>query len=63
MAGRKRIVARAYDGRRANLRKKVEMNPDYPEYIGTEPWVGYRFNGLPRLRSKGGEAIASRSRR
>ncbi|HEY7333443.1 MAG TPA: response regulator transcription factor [Bryobacteraceae bacterium] len=28
-----------------NLRKKVEINPDRPEYITTEPWVGYRFNG------------------
>jgi two-component system KDP operon response regulator KdpE len=30
-----------------NLRKKVEVNPDAPEYITTEPWVGYRFNGSP----------------
>jgi two-component system KDP operon response regulator KdpE len=28
-----------------NLRKKVEANPESPEYITTEPWVGYRFNG------------------
>ena len=28
-----------------NLRKKVELNPENPEYITTEPWVGYRFNG------------------
>jgi two-component system KDP operon response regulator KdpE len=28
-----------------NLRKKIELNPDAPEYITTEPWVGYRFNG------------------
>ncbi len=28
-----------------NLRKKIEKNPDHPEYITTEPWVGYRFNG------------------
>jgi two-component system KDP operon response regulator KdpE len=28
-----------------NLRKKMEANPDRPEYITTEPWVGYRFNG------------------
>jgi two-component system KDP operon response regulator KdpE len=26
-----------------NLRKKVERNPERPEYITTEPWVGYRF--------------------
>ncbi len=30
-----------------NLRKKIERNPDAPEYITTEPWVGYRFNGSP----------------
>jgi two-component system, OmpR family, KDP operon response regulator KdpE len=30
-----------------NLRKKVESNPETPEYITTEPWVGYRFNGSP----------------
>jgi len=30
-----------------NLRKKLELNPEHPEYITTEPWVGYRFNGLP----------------
>jgi two-component system, OmpR family, KDP operon response regulator KdpE len=28
-----------------NLRKKLEPNPERPEYITTEPWVGYRFNG------------------
>jgi two-component system KDP operon response regulator KdpE len=28
-----------------NLRKKMELNPEHPEYITTEPWVGYRFNG------------------
>jgi two-component system KDP operon response regulator KdpE len=27
-----------------NLRKKMEANSDRPEYITTEPWVGYRFN-------------------
>jgi len=30
-----------------NLRKKLELNPEHPEYITTEPWVGYRFNGAP----------------
>jgi len=30
-----------------SLRKKVESNPDHPEFITTEPWVGYRFNGTP----------------
>jgi two-component system KDP operon response regulator KdpE len=30
-----------------NLRKKLELNPDDPQYIKTEPWVGYRFNGSP----------------
>jgi len=30
-----------------NLRKKIELNSEHPEYITTEPWVGYRFNGTP----------------
>jgi len=28
------------------LRKKIEVNPDHPVYITTEPWIGYRFNGI-----------------
>lgn len=27
-----------------NLRKKTEANPERPELITTEPWVGYRFS-------------------
>ncbi|MEI9815131.1 MAG: response regulator transcription factor [Acidobacteriota bacterium] len=30
-----------------NLRKKIEIDPEHPEYITTQPWVGYRFNGTP----------------
>lgn len=29
-----------------SLRKKIESNPDQPKFITTEPWVGYRFNGI-----------------
>lgn len=31
-----------------NLRKKVERDPEHPEVILTEPWVGYRFSGSPQ---------------
>jgi two-component system, OmpR family, KDP operon response regulator KdpE len=30
-----------------NLRKKVEANPEEPQYVMTEPWIGYRFSGVP----------------
>jgi hypothetical protein len=26
------------------IRKKIEDNPARPEYILTEPWLGYRFH-------------------
>ena len=28
------------------VRKKIEPNPEHPQYVTTEPWIGYRFNGM-----------------
>ncbi len=28
----------------AQLRKKIELDPGHPQYLVSEPWVGYRFS-------------------
>ncbi len=33
-----------------NLRKKIELNPEQPEFIKTEPWVGYRLSGTEPIK-------------
>jgi len=27
-----------------NLRRKIELHPEHPHFIKTEPWIGYRFD-------------------
>jgi two-component system KDP operon response regulator KdpE len=34
-----------------SLRRKLEPDPANPRYIGTEPWVGYRFLAEPEERA------------
>jgi two-component system KDP operon response regulator KdpE len=35
----------------AQLRKKIETDPSKPQYLLSEPWVGYRFATVERARS------------
>jgi two-component system KDP operon response regulator KdpE len=37
------------------LRKKIETTPGHPEYILTEPWVGYRFRPAPPAKNSPGD--------
>jgi two-component system KDP operon response regulator KdpE len=37
------------------LRKKLEADPAHPEYLLTEPWVGYRFRNPSDSKSAGAE--------
>jgi two-component system, OmpR family, KDP operon response regulator KdpE len=37
------------------LRKKLEVDPAHPEYLLTEPWVGYRFRNPSDSKSAGVE--------
>lgn len=30
-----------------NLRRKIELRPEHPHFIKTEPWIGYRFDNSP----------------
>jgi len=39
------------------LRKKIEANPTDPEYILTEPWIGYRFRNPSDLKSGGDTSL------
>ncbi len=54
----RQIIARVWRGAPATtqdtvrvhmstLRRKIEPDPAEPRYIGTEPWVGYRFLAEP----------------
>jgi two-component system KDP operon response regulator KdpE len=54
----RQIVARVWKGAPAtsqdtvrvhvgSLRRKLEPDPSAPRYIGTEPWIGYRFLAEP----------------